>query len=671
MEYGNYFKEAFQKLSLLEQDFPIDADKDKTDELAAFIADDREAVPEEPVFDTAAENEDELQDNYIGKVIIECECCHSKFYKEPDDVIIDEETELANVDEECPFCNATMGYTIIGKIEPFDEKEPTEDEVEIDDIEVEDEVEEEPVEEVEEEEVEESLQDRIRRRQLTEAEESNVGSIKSALDNEFNYAIKNKGKGPRNIIWFYGPMDNFGEKVQEWFSFKKNLVPVTDVKSISDLNKTFKKGTILLIDDYNSIGDKISLLTALADPTKASNILFTVIRTDNYSDISKQTEKDLINHQVNLGDKKLTSTDAQPEEAQPKTESLTEAKKEFDTSSGEVSFWLSDEHTSGQNGQFYGYIVITHPTLGEFTTGISSKGPIVSRDKEVWNFIKKEEPDLTPEQSKWLIDHAEELKYIYKEGIPTGNLTESLTEDFKDVSITTDDQHLEMTSDENGKVTVTTESINEEEEDFNSDWAERDSMGNGELLDEPDETSGQEEIVPLTDEEAAEIEANSEEKAEEEPAEEEAPAEEESEETEGEPEEAEGEEEEEFTEFGEEEFENVGESYVRRVYENVKSFKTTGHREEGDTLIVEGLITFNSGNTKKTTFTFTNPRMLKGGKVVLEGYNRTFTKTKKAFSLKGRVEDKKFITESLGYHYIAKKLNESVRVNGRVKRILV
>lgn len=419
MEYGNYFKEAFQKLSLLEQDFPIDADKDKTDELAAFIADDREAVPEEPVFDTAAENEDELQDNYVGKVIIECECCHSKFYKEPDDVIIDEETELANVDEECPFCNATMGYTIIGKIEPFDEKEPTEDEVEIDDIEVEDE---EPIEEPEEE-VKESLQDRARRQSLGEA-----------------------------------------------------------------------------------------------------------CKTDESCKV--------------------------------------------------------DEECTGED--------------------------------------------------------------CIEEGCEKD---ESLTEGFNEVEIKTDDQKLEMTSDENGKVTVTTEPINEGEEDFNSDWMERDSMGNGELLDEPDETPEQEEIVPLTGEEAAEIEANSEEEAEEE--------------------EIPEEEEDEFTEFGEEEFENVGESYVRRVYENVKSFKTTGHREEGDTLIVEGLITFNSGNTKKTTFTFTNPRMLKGGKVVLEGYNRTFTKTKKAFSLKGRVEDKKFITESLGYHYIAKKLNESVRVNGRVKRVLV
>ena len=167
-------------------------------------------------------------------------------------------------------------------------------------------------------------------------------------------------------------------------------------------------------------------------------------------------------------------------------------------------------------------------------------------------------------------------------------------------------------------------------------------------------------------EDAAEIEAQSEESEEEN---EETTTEDELEFEEPEAEE-EGEEDE-FDEFDEESFDQMGESYMRKVYDNIKSYKTTSVKESGDTLIVEGLITFTSGNTKKTTYTFSNPKMLKGDKVVLEGFNKTFSKTKKAFSLKGKIEDKKFITESLGYNYITKKLNESVRVTGRVKRILV
>ena len=190
------------------------------------------------------------------------------------------------------------------------------------------------------------------------------------------------------------------------------------------------------------------------------------------------------------------------------------------------------------------------------------------------------------------------------------------------------------------------------------------------ITDEPlDSEGGQEEIAPLSDEDVSEIVAQSEEAADEENEDEEIATEDELDFEE--PEAAEEGEEEEFDEFDEESFDQMGESYMRKVYDNIKSYKTTAVTESGNTLIVEGLITFTSGNTKKTTYTFSNPKMMKGDKVVLEGFNKTFSKTKKAFSLKGKIENNKFITESLGYNYITKKLNESVRVTGRVKRVLV
>lgn len=495
MEYGNYFKDAFQKLSLLEQDFDISVDAGKTDELATFIADDREAIPEEPVFDTAAEKEDELQDNYVGKVIIECECCHSKFYKEPEEVIIDSETQLANIEEECPFCNATMGYTVIGKIEPFDEEEPTEDEVE---IEVDDEVvePEEPAEEEVDEVPEEEIEDE---EETEEVEESfNVGKFRREL-NEKRKACKDD-----------------------------------DCKVVNEF----------LDDDEESLEE--------------------------------------------CGDK-LTEADEYPK-----------------------SMRLKNNYTVKVNNKEQEEYALSHTP------------------EEVMKAADKWEKDYQKSQ-----------------------MGESLTEDFKDVSITTDDQHLEMTSDESGKVTVITEPLVEDS-----------------ITDEPlDSEGGQEEIAPLSDEDVSEIVAQSEE-AEEETAEDEEITTEDELDFE-EPEAEEEGEEEEFDEFDEESFDQMGESYMRKVYDNIKSYKTTAVTESGNTLIVEGLITFTSGNTKKTTYTFSNPKMLKGDKVVLEGFNKTFSKTKKAFSLKGKIDNKKFITESLGYNYITKKLNESVRVTGRVKRVLV
>ena len=463
MEYGNYFKDAFQKLNLLEQDFDISVDAGKTDELAAFIADDREAVPEEPVFDVSAEKEDELQDSYVGKVIIECECCHSKFYKEPEDVIIDEETQLANIDEECPFCNAAMGYTVIGKIEPFDEAEPTEDEVEVgeDDVVEVEEPEEEVEETEEEEEVHESLQNRIRRTHL----------LRESANDEFE-------------------IEPTGETAPD--------------------------------------GEPIFEITDDAEPAVVDD----------------------------------------------------------------------EEHVEES----------------------------VDDLKKLDSFLNIKE--------------------------------ESLTEGIDNLSLDTDDTHLEMQADENGKVTVTTEPKVEEELTVEDEFPVDDVATDTEEF-------GAEEIAPLDQEEVDAIEANSEEEAAEEQPEEEIPAEEEA------PAEEEEGEEEEFDEFDEESFDQMGESYLRRVYDNVKSYKTTNVSEHNNTLIIEGLITFDSGNTKSTTFTFTNPKSLKGDRIVLEGYNKTFTKTKKAFSLKGKIDEKKFITESLGYHYITKYLNESVRVTGRVKRVLV
>lgn len=505
MEYGNYFKDAFQKLSLLEQDFDISVDAGKTDELATFIADDREAIPEEPVFDTAAEKEDELQDNYVGKVIIECECCHSKFYKEPEDVIIDSETQLANIDEECPFCNATMGYTVIGKIEPFDEEEPTEDEVE---IEVDDEV-------VEPEEPAEDEVDEVPEEEVEDEEE-----VKESF---------NVGK--------------FRRKLNE----KRKACKDDDCKVVSEF-----------LDD-------------------------------------EEKEEPL----EECGDNRLTEdTDA--------ASGLTIAQKKI---------------------------------VNEF---INAKKRAKDPVKELYNQHKGD--------SDW--EKAYEY-YIWMKPDKLFELDEQLTEDFKDVSITTDDQHLEMTSDESGKVTVTTEPLMEDS-----------------ITDEPlDSEGGQEEIAPLSDEDVSEIVAQSEEAADEENEDEEIATEDELDFEEPEAEE-EGEEDE-FDEFDEESFDQMGESYMRKVYDNIKSYKTTAVTESGNTLIVEGLITFTSGNTKKTTYTFSNPKMMKGDKVVLEGFNKTFSKTKKAFSLKGKIDNKKFITESLGYNYITKKLNESVRVTGRVKRVLV
>ena len=47
------------------------------------------------IIDPDANNEDELSDSYVGKVVLDCSVCHSKIYKDPSEIVIDEVEELA------------------------------------------------------------------------------------------------------------------------------------------------------------------------------------------------------------------------------------------------------------------------------------------------------------------------------------------------------------------------------------------------------------------------------------------------------------------------------------------------------------------------------------------------------------------------------------------------
>ena len=81
--------------------------------------------------------------------------------------------------------------------------------------------------------------------------------------------------------------------------------------------------------------------------------------------------------------------------------------------------------------------------------------------------------------------------------------------------------------------------------------------------------------------------------------------------------------------------------------------------------MIEGLITFNSGASKKTTFKF-KPELLNNKQVRLLGLNETFSNRKNSFNVRGNIVGKKLVFESMRYNYVAKnKLNESIQVKGR------
>ena len=198
---------------------------------------------------------------------------------------------------------------------------------------------------------------------------------------------------------------------------------------------------------------------------------------------------------------------------------------------------------------------------------------------------------------------------------------------------------MQMTSEENGKVTVTTEPI---EQDFST-------------------YEGDEMIAPVDADLEAEIDAEQE------------PEDFGDEEGFGDEEEfiadENGETDVDMEDFDEESFDEVTESYLREVYSNVKNFKTTGVSRSGRTLTVEGVITFKSGKSKNTSFLFEAVGITKRGKIRLVGMNESITRGKKPYTMIGQVKNKKLMVESFNYNYRQKDMEgRSVRLYNTCKR---
>lgn len=99
------------------------------------IVEDEIPVEEVPVEEPVVEEESR-------RLVIECDKCGALVIKDEADIVVDEETDLVNVEDECQFCEEANGYKIIGVVAPYEVAEEVVNE---------EPVEEEPVEEAVEE----------------------------------------------------------------------------------------------------------------------------------------------------------------------------------------------------------------------------------------------------------------------------------------------------------------------------------------------------------------------------------------------------------------------------------------------------------------------------------------------------------------------------------------
>lgn len=574
--------EAFKELKLLEEeDFNINSTEDMED-AKEFIEDDIDVEPVIEIADVYADEEGELLDSYVGKVILECEVCHSKIFEDSDKVTIDEEENVANMDQECPYCFSNDGYKVIGQVAPFGqveeeitvEEEPVEDEI-ADDIEAEDGI------------VEESLRRKKRGKKINESRRTRKNKkIFEAANSKITIDL-----------------DNF--------------VPNED-ESKDDIKKWMKSDYNLDLIKYKYDKDGMCYIATI-----------------------KGTKDDILNYLTDGSGYGLSKEEVEEYYSELLDESLNESVDSIvtitlgfvngnDETEDEIRDWLKSDYNlylvkyDPNNFDDEATIRGTKEDLINYITGDYSDGDC---DLE---WIEEFYPELLDESLKECGD--------CKNGDCKDDILDELEEDFKDVSITTDDSHMTMTSDDEGKVTVTTEPVHDEfEDDFMAD----------------DITGGDEMIAPLDDETVSEIEGEEEI---EEPFAEEPLGDEEDIDID-------------IDEFDEEGFDGLGESYLKKVYENVNSFKTTGIREEKNKLYVEGLIGFDSGNKKKTSFIFEAKDIDSKGKIRFIGENKEITRGKKSFTVAGRMNGKKFMCESFNYNYRAKDENgKSTRLYGTIKK---
>lgn len=571
---ANYLNEAFTQLQLLnEEEFNL-TDKDSIEDIKSLV--DAPVDASIDIIDPDANSEDELSDSYVGKVVLDCSVCHSKIYKDPSEIVIDEVEELANVGEECPYCYTADGFKVLGQIAPFsDDVKPTEDEVseeEADDV-----VEDDTDDDEDDDDFLEALSEKLS--QMNEAEMSD----EDKRDNQILRNIYDKTQRRANAALTpeeQAVLDKYGlYRSTENKDIMKSGKDAFHARSITSPPRYFRGG-IDVHDDRVNLADrarKISDRQPIRD----------FVNSGEYTVDDTTFDHDPRGNYKNTFQRKMNRAHS-AQMQQP----MQDMKRLISTRNYEQG------RLDNADANY--------------------KAAIAKAKSDYEKRIKSAEDSLASTKkysAKYVDDANAEIDRMLKRG-----KKEDMEESLEKVEVSTEDSNTVITNDPVTNTVSVTTTTNDDGEGI---------------------------LVPLSDENAEEIAASTEENAE-------VP------------------EEDNFIadDFDEESFDELGEAYLKKVYENIDAFKTTNVSSCGKKLAVEGLITFKSGNTKPTHFIFEQKAQNKKGTYRFIGENKQISRGKKSFILQGNVNDNKFICESLNYNYLGKNDGDkkSVRLYGTVKR---
>lgn len=721
----DYLAEAFKALDDVEDVTPclheemFTVDSDGLSELADFEVENEKSEDKKRVIDPEAKNEEELKSSYVGKVIIDCNQCHSKVYKDKEDIVIDGDD--VNKEEECPYCFATEGFKVVGEVAPYTETKV--------DVEVKDEdtmagdvqrrahdakkTNDKVVEEFEgspdasaiiddlvdrakliykeqdgsdiDEAVSEAIDDGLIYYDdiikladalgvidygelegkfiddLSDEMRTKLEHILAEEDDEIEESVKGRenerGKSANgdNTIrdWYIKtyPTDELGEEIDESVTFDdvfSGLKSHEDFYEMIGVYDSIVRERIFdeLAKSKNVSYDKIYKLwldgSAIGRKSRRKGKLTESDRIrwrdiDNIPyDIGQMSNKakNALDHAMKMSDKARyhDNDEKKARRIDRKINSLKDYKFVED---------LGDDVAKYQ--RWVDYDMKRYGKISDKTKSYLDRAglEVVKDDHKDYEVIAKDEGlaeapiyDLEtrfdPRQSFYRkarvdtgVDDNENKLYSYDTLVAEMINGKPVV---YNVQSGTTLRHVKEWLRQNGFKAETKSQVIR---DYGADDIVTESLEEVEVKTDTDKikissetiTKDDEMAIPVTDDTREEIIAD------------------------GEKEDTVDD----IEEFDEESFDELSESYLKKVYNNVDGYKTSNVSFNKSGLCVEGIISFKSGNKKNTQFIFESRD---NGKRFV-GENKQITRGKKAFTVKGSIKDGKFITESFNYRYSA------------------
>ena len=623
--------EAFKQLDCLNEDVFEVSDKG-IEELKDFRdSDDSDDTIE--VIDPEAENKEEIKDSYVGKIICQCNVCKSLVYFDKDNIQIDEENGTVNADEECPFCFTNSGYSIVGEVAPYSDYqvEATDEDGNKVDVEV----------EVDGKKVSTNESMRIKRgkKQVKRFNEGigasdfdyfvhvtdeldDFDELYNAMDNA---GIGNDWDGDADSGFAFQSVQEARNAVEQLKSIGYNAEyhydPHEDdyddmdesyVNESIDLSVTDYEGILKFVTKGVQVDGKISRALGTGDleiditPDDDSiNKVISVAESIGFNEVDR-----FIDYGPMQGDSWVVLT-KQSREGKCVLGIVFNADHDY---AFVRAGYDEDEDYEYFNESLENVKLDTGDQEIEITA--RDEKPTLGKDEMIASLDGDTETEITSNDDEDSETEEKDEKLSLgkrkNESVRGNKMRKNCSESLDSIKLDDGNQKIEIKTKEKEDLPKDSMMVPP------SDDTLEDILSDEEIDEEPMPEDGD-----IVDVDVDEVEDES--------------------------------------------FNRLGESFLKKVYENVKSFRTTSAATNGNTLVLEGLITFKSGKSKPTTFKFEANKINSKGKIRFLGENKDISSGRKSFALNCKVSKKAIIPESMTYNYVARGLNESQRVTGTVR----